>query len=616
MTLRAKLLAAQAPLAVALLVFAVAATTTLSRLGSSPALILKDNYRSVLAAERMMESLEQLQASALATATGRPADHGAASEARARFEAELAVQEHNVTEKGEEDATRRLRESWRSYHQRLDELAAAPARDRLARWFDALVPAARGVRAAANDVLALNQDAMARKSDAASRAAERNVTAVAAATVAALVVVLASTFALTARLLRPLRELSGTVRRFGEGDHQARARVNGNDEIAAVAAEFNTMAEKLAEYRRSSLGELLQAQQASQAAIDSLPDPVLVQDAAGTILILNGAAESLLRLPGGGGAPSLATLEPELRAVVDRVRQHVLSGRGPYAPRGFEEAVRVASPDGSRYLLPRAAPLYSGEGGVAGVTIVLQDVTRLMRFEELKSDLVATVADEFRTPLASLRMAVHLAAEEAVGPLNEKQSELMQAARDDCERLQTIVDDLLDLSRVQSGRIALRIASVDAGTLMGDAAATLRSAAEAAGLDLRVSPPDPPVTVRADPERAKVVLSNLLANAVRHTPRGGEIEVRARAAGEDVRFEVRDTGEGIPREHLDRVFEKFFRVPGARSGGVGLGLYVSREIVRAHGGEMGVESELGRGSTFWFTLRLEPQQVAVAKATA
>jgi signal transduction histidine kinase len=276
----------------------------------------------------------------------------------------------------------------------------------------------------------------------------------------------------------------------------------------------------------------------------------------------------------------------------------------------------VASSEGNRHLLPRATPLYSEEGGVAGATVVLQDVTRLMRFDELKNDLVATVAHEFRTPLTSLRMAVHLTAEEAVGPLNEKQTELMQAAREDCERLQGIVDDLLDLSRIQSGRIALKIERIDAGALMGGAAASLRSAAESAGLDLVVSAPDPPVEVQADPERAELVMSNLLANAVRHTSRGGKVEVQARVLGDAVRFEVRDTGEGIPREHLDRVFEKFFRVPGARSGGVGLGLYISREIVHAHGGEMGVESELGRGSTFWFTLRLASEQAAGVKAIA
>ncbi len=620
MTLRAKLLAAQAPLALALVVFGYASITTLRALGNGPELILKDNYRSVLAAERMMESLEQLQADALASVSGRPVDEGSLREARGRFERELGVQEHNITESGEQDATRRLRERWALYTGAVDDLAAGAPRaagaDRLARYFDVLTPAARAVRASADEILGLNQDAMARKSAGARRSAERNVAAVIAATIGALVLVLASSFALTARILRPLRVLSGTVRRFGEGDLDARAAVDGKDEIAALAGEFNTMAERLVEYRRSSLGELLQAQQAAQAAIDSLPDPVLVLDAAGAILELNRAAEALLRPAVGGSAPSLASAEPELRAVVDRVRQHVLAGRGAYAPRGFEEAVRIASPEGTRNLLPRATPLYSEEAGVAGVTIVLQDVTRLMRFDELKNDLVETVVHELRAPLASLRMAVHLTAEEAAGPLTEKQADLLQAARAECEHLQAIVDDLMDLSRIESGRIALRVGRIDAGLLMTEAATSLRAAAEAAGLDLAVFPPDSPVDVQADPERAQLVLSNLLANAIRHTPRGGRIEVRARAGGDAVRFEVQDTGEGIPREHLERVFEKFFRVPGARSGGVGLGLFISREIVRAHGGEMGAQSELGRGSTFWFTLRLASQQDVVANATA
>jgi signal transduction histidine kinase len=290
---------------------------------------------------------------------------------------------------------------------------------------------------------------------------------------------------------------------------------------------------------------------ASQAAIDSLPDPVLVVDPSGAILNLNGAAESMLRLGAGDGPATLAALEPELRAVVERVRHHVLSGRGPYVPRGFEEAVRVSSPEGDRHLLPRATPLYSEQGGVAGVTIVLQDVTRLMRFDELKNDLVATVAHEFRTPLTSLRMAIHLCADETVGPLTEKQADLMAAAREDCERLQGIVDDLLDLSRIQSGRMALQRARVDAGTLLVEAAAALRAAGQDAGVEILVTPPVPPAEVEADPERAGLVLANLLANALRHTPRGGTVEARAAPAGDAVRFEVHDTGEGIAREHLE-----------------------------------------------------------------
>jgi signal transduction histidine kinase len=239
---------------------------------------------------------------------------------------------------------------------------------------------------------------------------------------------------------------------------------------------------------------------------------------------------------------------------------------------------------------------------VTGATVVLQDVTRLMRFDELKNDLVATVAHEFRTPLTSLHMAIHLIAEEAAGPLTERQADLMAAARGDCERLQAIVDDILDLSRIQAGRVELQLQPVEAGAVLAQAAAAVQPQAQLARAELVVQGPDEPLRLVADSERLQLVLANLLGNALRHTPEGGRISARVSAQGGAARFEVEDSGEGIPPQYRERIFERFFQVPGARRGGVGLGLYLAREIVRAHGGEMGVESEPGKGSTFWFTV--------------
>src|SRR4029077_6340939 len=157
----------------------------------------------------------------------------------------------------------------------------------------------------------------------------------------------------------------------------------------------------------------------------------------------------------------LAEVDPALRAVLDRVRAHVLGGSGAYVPKGMQEAVRVESPDGERRLLPRGTPVYSEQGAVIGSSIVLQDVTPLLSFGELRNDLVATVAHEFRTPLTSLHMAIHLLHEQAVGTLSEKQADLVHAAREDCERLEAIVEELLDLSRIHSGRLVLRRAPHD-----------------------------------------------------------------------------------------------------------------------------------------------------------
>jgi NtrC-family two-component system sensor histidine kinase KinB len=605
MTLRRRLLLAQVPLATALLLVGAASLRTVSFLGDRSETILQDNYRSVLAAQRMGDALDGLDREALLRALSQP-EVEPAQALRDRFESELRVQEGNLTEPGEGQVTEHLRAAWAAYL--AAERYQEGAREKIPAYLGPLQRDSLAVRAAIDEVLSLNQDAMVRKSNQARRSAQRLLQFMMVATFGALVLGLVASFALTSRIVKPLSALSLAVRRFGEGDLESRARPRGKDEIAALSTEFNTMADRLEEYRKSSLGDLIQAQQASQAAIDSLPDPVLVLDAEGGILNLNRAAEALLRMgPGEGAGTPIHSLDPMLRERVDAIRTHVLSGKGAVVPRGFDEAVRVDLQDGPHRLLPRATALYSEEGAVTGVTVVLQDVTRLVRFDELKNDLVATVAHEFRTPLTSLRMAVHMCAEEAAGPLTAQQADLMAAARQDCERLQGIVDDILDLSRIQAGRIEIHPRIVDPVALIQHAVRDAETAARAGGVELSLDDPPKGFELQADPERVGVVLVNLIGNAVRHTPPGGKVVARVQRGDDGARFEVQDTGEGIPAQFQERIFERFFQVPGSKRGGVGLGLYLSREVVRAHGGEMGATSEVGKGSTFWFTLPATPR---------
>jgi signal transduction histidine kinase/HAMP domain-containing protein len=588
-------LLAQAPLALGLALVGLVAVSTLGALGFGSQRILRDNFRSVLAAQRMKDAAERIDAAAVAKAAGQ----ARSVEVRADvdvFESELKVQEGNITEPGEAEATRNLRAAWDAYLQKVRGFEQEQ-RDPQRRYFADLRPAFLRVRMAADRILEINQDAMLLKSEQARSLGERSRSMVLMATLAALALSLFASVTLTRRALRPLGVLSNAVRRIGEGDLDARARVPGEDEIAQVGRELDTMADRLREYRNSSLGELLQAQQASQAAIDSLPDPVLVLAVDGQVLNVNQAAETLLRL--APGREPLSGLPPPLREAVDKVRAHVAAGKGAWAPRGLEEAIRD---EAGRSLLPRATPLYSEQGSVTGVTIVLQDVTRLQRFDELKNDLVATVAHEFRTPLTSMRMAVHILLEGMVGQLNERQLDLVFAAREDCERLQGIVEDLLDLSRIQAGKVEVSLTPLPAKTLIEAAVQRQADAARAAGRRIEQRLLEPVLPVEADPERIALVFDNLIGNALRYA--GERIEVAALPLHDRVRFEVADDGPGIPQEYQERIFEKFFRMPGAKGEGIGLGLYISREIVAAHGGEMGVESSPGAGSKFWFTLRV------------
>jgi two-component system, NtrC family, sensor histidine kinase KinB len=353
----------------------------------------------------------------------------------------------------------------------------------------------------------------------------------------------------------------------------------------------------------SSLGDLLQAHLSMQAAIDSLPDPVVIFSGNGELQNVNHAAETLLTLSAETGVKEpLKRVHESIRVVLERVRSHVLSGKGAYVPRGFEDAVQLPTLLGNRSFLPRGAPVYETRGVVIGATVILQDVTRLRRFEELKNDLVATVAHEFRTPLTSLRMAVHLCTEGAAGPVSDKQAELLNAAREDCDRLQSMIDDLLDLSRIESGRAELFPLPTAVTHLIDSAMEEHKAEAVQAGLDLTFDFPLPEARVLADHERIGHVFSNLIVNAIRHTPKGGSVTLGAREVNGAVRFTVTDTGKGIPQEYQARIFEKFFRVPDTEPRGTGLGLYIAREIVAGHGGDIGLESVPGTGSTFWFTL--------------
>lgn len=601
MKLQYRILLAQLPAILVILLLLLWGSRTVDRLGAESDRILAENYRSVLAAERMKESIERLDSAALLRAAGSTGHPDAALTAhRAQFEAELQVEESNITEPGEREGAARLREAWTAYEAAYATFLEAPADATRTMYLERMLPAFQAVHAGTDKVLALNHDAMLRKSDEARASADAAQRTWLAWSALGLLSAVGLGITVAHRLSEPLRTLSQSAEQVGEGHLDIQLPHTRVEELDALADAFNTMATRLRLYRRASDSDLSRARESAQAAIESLADPVLVLTLRGELRATNGAARRLLGV--AAREKRLDGCDTRIVGAVERAHAQVVGGGLAVNPSDFSAAVVIDHPDGERALLPHATPINDTvTGELVGVTVLLQDVTRLRRLDELKGNLVQTVAHELRTPLTSLGMALHLALDERVsGPLEPKLLELLVTANEDVVRLRGLVEDLLDLSRIQEGRIALRREMVAPAVLLAEARESSRLAAEAAGIELEIDAPPEVEPVSVDRARMHLALSNLVSNAVRHAPKGTAVTLRARALEGAVRFEVDDAGPGVPVEDRERIFEAFVRGSAEEGPGAGLGLYIAREVARAHGGRIGVtDPDSHPGGRFW-----------------
>ncbi len=606
MKLQSRVLLAQFPALMVLVALLLWGGRAIETLGRQSHTILDYNYRSVLAAERMKESIERLDSAALIRIAGQEdAADTLVAEHRPAFEAELLAEEGNLTEEGEAQIAADLRVAWGTYQLAYDRFLTAPVDQRTALYFEDLFPRFRAVKSGADRVLTLNQDAMVRRSDEAEAAADRAQRAYLGWSAIAVLGAIALSTWTSHRLTGPLRALGEAAAAIGEGQLDVRLPRTRVTELDQLVEAFDSMAHRLRLYRRANDSELARAREAAQAAIESLLDPVLVLTVKGELRGTNEAARRLLAID--RRARRLDQADPVLSEAIQRARRAVTEEGRAVVPVDFSGVVVAEGPGGGRALLPHATPINDPvTGELVGVTVLLQDVTRLRRLDELKGNLVATVAHELRTPLTSLGMALHLALDERVsGSLSPKLGDLLGAAREDVARLRKLVEDLLDLSRIQEGKLVLRREEVVVAELFAEVVETTRAAATDQGVVVRGERTGP-VGVTVDRSRMVLALANLTSNAVRVAPAGSEVVLRAHTVEGGTRFEVDDGGPGVAAVDRERIFERFVRGSDAPAAGPGLGLYIAREVVRAHGGTIGVSDRPGGGARFWMEIPPEP----------
>jgi signal transduction histidine kinase len=602
-TLRTKLLIGLLPTLAILVALGLWAIVMFYRLGGNIDVILRENYRSVLAAERMKEAIERMDSGLLFATLGQEARGREQFDTnRSRFEEQLAIEQGNVTLPGEQGLADDLASLFRRYLAAADRFFALPAEQGARRtevYFRELLPTFDEIRKRADEVLALNQDNMTAMDLRARQNATLSTRLMIGALIGAIALTLVVALRLSRSIERPIRAVTVAAKALTRGELHQVVAAGTRDELGELSSAFNQMARTIREYRQAGTARLLRAQKTAQATIDSFPDPVVVVDPLGSVELANPAARRLLVVV-RAAEPSVPWYPP---APLKSLLNDVLAGRGDYLPLTLEQAIPLSDGAQERFFLPRVVAIRAGGDELIGAAVNLVDVTKFHLLDRLKSDMVSTVSHELKTPLTSVQMAVHLLLEEVVGPLNSKQIELLLAARQDADRILAMINDLLDLTRIEQGRVKLDLEPVSVGVLLNEAVARMRPQADDAGLALQADVAAPDVSVMVDQDRIGHVFDNLIGNAIQHTPRGGSIRLSARPDGDGVQVEVRDTGKGIAGEHLPHLFEKFYRIPGeSPAGGAGLGLAIVREIITAHGGRIDVASRPGKGTSFTFSL--------------
>jgi signal transduction histidine kinase len=387
------------------------------------------------------------------------------------------------------------------------------------------------------------------------------------------------------------------VREIQQGNLDLVVNVRSQDEIGQLGEAINQMAASLREFRRSDQAHLLRTQRSTQLALDSLSDAVAICNPVGKIDLANDAARQLF------GLVPESTVDEAGNEKITQIFWRVCRNERPYRPKGYEGAIQVFIKEEEHFFLPQAIPIFDQERQLVGVTLMLTDVTRWRHLDEVKTDLISTVSHELKTPLTSIRLAIHILLNEKLGPLSPQQMELLVTAREDSDRLYRVIEDLLDISRIEAGQAEITFQPINVDELVLQATDKMRAAFLDRKITLNIElAPDVP-RVLADPIRLQLVFDNLLSNALKYTGMGGKVTIAAQPEDSMVRFAVEDTGIGIAPEYLPRIFEKFFRVPGQEQISSGLGLTIAKETVEAHGGAIEATSRPGKGTKFTFTVK-------------
>jgi signal transduction histidine kinase len=528
----------------------------LNRLSEESKAIIKANYETLNYSREMLNELDSLSRN---------------TKGLEEFEKNLQLQEKNITEPGEKEMTVSLRKNFNVLKEKggSDSLLLVIRRD-------------------ISQIMQINLQAIDKKNQAAQKSSENAKTIITIMLTICLLIGFTFVFNFPELVASPIAKLTEAIKAIANKNYGERIHMDRKDEFGDLANAFNTMAERLDEYEHSNLSKILFEKRRAEAVINSLKDASIGIDNKGTILFANHQALQLLNLK---EQDIISLAQEEVKKRNDLFR--FLINEQNSIP--FKIVV-----EGKENYFTKEIIELTNENQKAGQVIVLKNITPFKELDVAKTNFIATVSHELKTPLASSDFSLKLLEDERVGTLTAEQKELVQSLKDDNKRLLRILSELLDMSQVESGKIQLNIQTIQTDILIRRAVESVQNVAKEKNISIKKELQEGLPPIKADADKTVWVLNNFLTNAIRYSSRDSNVIIEVDKKADSIQFSVKDFGKGISPEYKDKIFDRYFRIPGTKEG-TGLGLAICKEFIEAQGGIIWIESEIGSGSRFGFS---------------
>ncbi len=504
------------------------------------------------------------------------------------FEDNLKLQQENVTEEGEKELTDNLVNHFEQFRKSTSDSSLIKI-----------------VRNDLTDIMLINMLAIERKSKIAESTADNSILWINLIGVVCFLLAFIMFVNLPGNIANPIKELTASIKEIAAQNYSERVHFEKHNEFGELSASFNTMAEKLQEYQVGNIQKLMIEKKRIETLINNMHDPVIGLDEKQLVLFMNDTALKITGLNLGEviGKPvqNIAVNNDLVRLLIKNLFSKENEGIEKKLP------LKIYADNKESYfereIIPiKIIPTGEKEEKLIGNVILLQNITPYKELDFAKTNFIATVSHELKTPISSIKMSLQLLENKQIGSLNEEQNNLLESIKEDTGRLLRITGELLNMTQVESGNIQLSIKSCDPKEILTYAINATKTQAEERHIKLVSNISENIPNVFVDNDKTSWVITNLISNAIRYSYENSIIELSIATVEDKVNIIVRDTGQGIAPQYIDKIFDRYFRVPGTKKEGTGLGLAISKEFIEAQRGQISVESEFGTGSIFSVTL--------------